>query len=640
MARYYEQVDAGAPPDELVVRAFQRVWLPLVVSAVTVAIGFGSLVVNRIVAIRDLGVFAVVGVLLLTVPSLTFLPAALSLMRVHRRSVRSGRVGLWLSSFLGRLGERAYESRRTILVVAAVVALLALTGIRRIRVDSDFLYYFDPSSEVRIANETINREIVGSNPFYLAIEGGTPGKLKRWEVLKEIKDLQVFLLKLPGITSSLSLVDYLELLEKGLAKGGEGDLVLDEHGNPIPVEAPKSFWEDPAGLTPVLNIVSTSPETFRSVVTKDFRRANVLVRTNLSGSQKIEETLGRIRGYIGEHFPAEIQVQPTGNLVLLTGTTSDIVAGQIESLSIALGVIFMAMALMFLSARVGFLAMLPNVLSIIVFFGVIGFLGIFLNIGTSLIAAIALGIAVDLTIHYMARLNLELQGEAAERPALIRTSRIVGVPIVFAAVALFFGFLTFAFSSFVPIQNFGILTGVTIATALVANLVLLPALLATTKIISLWDLLRIKLGESPERTIALFAGLRRSQIRIVVLMGRLKRFRTGEPIVRRGEEGDEMFVVIQGTAEVSIGEGTDRRRIDGLRRGDVVGEMGLVRHERRTADVVAVEDIEVLAVDERFLKRIQSRYPRIAARVFLNLNRILSDRLQRANERLVAQGRQ
>src|SRR5439155_20175415 len=174
---------------------------------------------------------------------------------------------------------------------------------------------------------------------------------------------------------------------------------------------------------------------------------------------------------------------------------------------LALGIIFLVMTAMFLSAKIGFFAILPNVVPIVIFFGVMGWLGIYLNLGTSLIAAIALGIAVDSTIHYMARLNLELRGATDQAAALVETLRIVGVPIIYATVALFFGFLTFAFASLVPIQQFGLLTGMTMATALAANLVLLPALLATTKIITVWDLLAVKLGKDAARTIPFFAGL-------------------------------------------------------------------------------------------------------------------------------------
>src|SRR5881296_924149 len=635
MARYYEQVGARAPPDEVVVRAFARVWLPLVISALTTVIGFGSLMVNRISAIWDLGFFAVIGVVCLTVTCLTFLPAALQLMPSRLRSARSGKISPTLAENLRRLGERVYTKRRHILWAGAALSLVALAGARRIRVDADFLYYFTPGSEVRRANEMINREIIGSNPFYIVVEGGTPGVIRRWEVLKLIKDLQGFLGTLPGVTSSISIVDFLEALEAGVNAHSDDELVVDEQGNIVPTEQPKPFWEDPKSLDPLINQISAS-EAIKIAVTPDFRTASILVRTNLSGSRRVEETLDRIRLYVAEHFPAEIPVNLTGMLVLLTGTTSDIVAGQIKSLTLALGIIFLVMTAMFLSAKIGFFAIMPNVVPIMIFFGVMGWFGIYLNQGTSLIAAIALGIAVDSTIHYMARLNLELRGETDQVAALVRTVRTVGVPIVYTTVALFLGFLTFGFSSFVPIQNFGILTGFTMAASLGANLVLLPAMVATTKIITLWDLLGVKLGDDPARTIPLFAGLRPSQARIVVLMGELKHFLPGEAIVRRGERGDEMYVIIDGTTEVLAGDGSGRQRINQLRRGDVFGEMGLVRRAERTADVVVAGAVDVLALDERFLRRIQNRYPRIASKVFLNLTRILSDHLQRTTERFVA----
>src|SRR5207245_4078546 len=226
----------------------------------------------------------------------------------------------------------------------------------------------------------------------------------------------------------------------------------------------------PKSLDPLINQISAS-EAIKIAVTPDFRTASILVRTNLSGSRRVEETLDRIRLYVAEHFPAEIPVNLTGTLVLLTGTASDIVAGQIKILTLSLGIIFLVMTTMFLSAKIGFFAILPNVVPIVLFFGMMGWLGILLNLGTSLIAAIALGIAVDSTIHYMARLNLELRGETDQVAALVRTVRTVGLPIVYTTVALFLGFLSFAFSSFVAIQNFGILTAFTMAAALGANLV-------------------------------------------------------------------------------------------------------------------------------------------------------------------------
>jgi CRP-like cAMP-binding protein len=95
-----------------------------------------------------------------------------------------------------------------------------------------------------------------------------------------------------------------------------------------------------------------------------------------------------------------------------------------------------------------------------------------------------------------------------------------------------------------------------------------------------------------------------------------------------------MFVIINGKAEVFVNSAGQTRRVRELARGAVFGEMGLIRHSERTTDVIASEDTEVVAMDERFLARVQRRYPRIATKIFLNLAKILSDRLQTETQRV------
>lgn len=637
MARYYEAAEIGGDRRAVALGGLERVGLPLVISAMVTTTGFGALMANRIPAIWELGAFSALGVVCLTVVCLTFLPAALALLPVEKVAVRAHDGSPALERTLGRLARQVASSRGRIAITAAVAAVLALLGIRRIEVDSDFLRYFSPRSAVRQANEVINRAIVGSNPFYVVIEAPRERGIREWRTLRYIADLQRYLETLPGITSSVSIVDYVELLEAGLDRTSSGDLEVDPSGALRPLAPPRSFWEEPAKLETILELVDKNLEPFASVVTPDFGMASVLVRTRLSGSREIERTLAAIRAWVATHFPAEYRVQLTGDLVLMTGSTSEVVVGQVESLALAFGLIFLVLAVMFLSVRIGVLAILPNVLPILVFFGLMGWLGIHLNVGTSLIATIALGIAVDSTVHYMARLNRELRGETDQQAAIRRTLVSVGQPIVYTTVALVLGFLVFAFSSFVPIQSFGVLAGVTLAAGLGANIVVLPALLSTVRIITLWDLVGVKLGRDPTHEIPLFAGMRPAQAKVVVLMGEVRRFATGETIVRQGDLGNEMFVILNGRSEVwATGADGVRRHILDLGRGDVLGEMGLVRGAERTADVVAATDVEVLAVDERFLERLQRRYPRIASRLFLNLARILSDRLERTTSRFVA----
>jgi CRP-like cAMP-binding protein len=143
-----------------------------------------------------------------------------------------------------------------------------------------------------------------------------------------------------------------------------------------------------------------------------------------------------------------------------------------------------------------------------------------------------------------------------------------------------------------------------------------------------WELLYLKLGKDPHKTIPLFAGLRPLQAKLVTLMGELKEFPRGQAIIKRGDMGNEMFVLVNGTVDVFIHVDGQQKYIQTYGRGDVVGEMGLIRHQKRTADVIAAEDVEAIVVNERFLSHMQGRYPRTGAKIFLNIAKILSDRLQ------------
>ncbi len=636
LARYYERLAIDATNELAVRETLARVWSPLAISAGTTVIGFGALAVNRITAIRELGFFSVAGIIFLAITCLALLPAILVVWgESPRASSDAPPQSSQLRLLLSRLGSHAYDSRWLVIGAALGVAVVALFGLREIRTDSDFIGYFDPDSRVRSDNEAINRYIVGSNPFYLVIESDTPGTLERWEVLKKIKELQQYLTTLPGVTGSVSIVDYLELIERGTFSGEE-DFTIDEDGNLVPFEQRAPFWEDPNSLAPLLNLIRKNAGSFANVITPDFATGNILVRTSLSGSRATEATLDTIRAHIADTFPGNLRVTPTGTLVLMTGTTSEIVVGQIRSLSLALLVIFAAMSLMFLSVRVGLLAILPNALAIAVFYGLLGWTGIYLNLGTSLIATIALGIAVDSTIHFMTDFSRNARKDPDQRAALAATMAGVGVPVVFTTVALLLGFLTFAASSFVPIRQFGQLTAMTLAAALLANMILLPALLATTRIITLSDLVGLKLGDDPTQTVTLLAGLRPTQARVVILMGKLQRFAPGEAIVRQGDSGRNMYVILDGDADVWAADGSQRRKVAEMHRGEAFGEMALVRNEERTADVIAVGEVEALVIDANFLERLQKRYPRIASRVLTNMTRILSDRLERMTGRFVS----
>lgn len=644
----------GGDTGDVFARVRARVGLPVAVSALTTATGFGSLAIHPIPAISGLGFYAVVGIAIVAATSLFVLPLAFgcvpgreamgfksgwarpSLGPPQRRGEGAGFAAgylVWLDRLLQRVGAFAIDHRRVVFLIAGLAVAVSVAGSLRLRVNTDFLKVFRPDAEVRRQHEEVTRRLVGPNPVNIVISGPEPGYFKGIAKLRQVREFQEFLEESEDVDTTVSLVDYLTELDLGLQASG-GGLTVNEKGEVVEVEPPPSFWKAPREQLPqVFELVSINRETFSPLVDADFSILNVTARTSLTGSMDTARLLDEIDGYARVMFPRGVEVRATGNLVVMSETADRVISGQVESVALAFAVILAALALLFLSLRVGFAAMIPNVVPLVVFFGVMGWFDIELNLATSIIAAVALGISVDDTIHYMARLNRAVKSAPGQRDALLETLRTVGPAVVATSLTLTAGFIVMVLSGFSVIANFGALSAITMMVALVTNVVLLPAILATVPVISIWDLVAFRLGPSPHRTIDLFRGLGPLSVRLLVLMGELRSFAAGEELVRSGEPGEEMFLVLSGEAEVLLAETNQRRSIARLGRGDVFGEMALLRKTLRTADVAACSDVELLVIDEDFLRRLRRRYPRFASIFFINIARILSDRLEEANRR-------
>jgi predicted RND superfamily exporter protein len=627
VAEYYELARPGSSVREVVLETLRKTGTPVLITAMTTALGFASLVVNRIVSIREMGLFSAAGIIFAFILTITLVPALLCLLPLPRRRVAA--FSPVLTSALQNISRTDMRYRRPIILAGILVAAMAAWQIPSIQVDSNFQSFFHEDDPIRQSSDAIGEHLAGSSVFYVTIDGEEKEIIQKWDTLRRIKELQRYVDSLPGIEKTLSFVDFCELMDSGIRAIPplEG---MPEDSQP---QEMTTFWEDPTQLGGVLQFVFLNSKTIASVVNHpSYSRTNIIVRTSLMRASEVAATEERILAFAAKTFPPELTVRVTGELILHTRTSGDIVRGQIQSLALAAGVIFIVMSTMFLSARIGLIAMVPNLFPILVFFGLMGASGAVLSLSTNIIAAIVLGIAVDDTIHLMTRLSIQVRATDDREKALLHTFSTVGKPVFYTSVILFLGFLTLCVSTFVPIREFGLLAAASMIVALAADVILLPAILSTTRIITLWDLLYLKLGRDPHKAIPLFEGLRPLQAKIVTLMGKLKAFPKDETIVRQGEMGSEMFVLLKGSADIYIQAQGHSRRIAGLERGDVFGEMGLVRHHERTADVVATEDVELLAVNERFLSRIKRRYPRIGAQIFFNVAKILSDRLEEARK--------
>jgi len=273
----------------------------------------------------------------------------------------------------------------------------------------------------------------------------------------------------------------------------------------------------------------------------------------------------------------------------------------------------------------------------VISFGVMGWFGIPLSMATSLIASIAIGLAVDDTIHYLVSYNREFKGDLNKEKALSNTVRSMGKPIIFTTVTIGLGFSVLMFSHFKPTAIFGLLMVITMFSALVADLVPLPSLMLHVELVTIWDLLKLKLGKDPQKGIPLFKGLSRTQVHYILMAGALKTHESGTIIFKKGEVSDSMYAVISGELEVvdlaeedlKDGNQGSKRIISILKSGDVVGEMGMIRSCRRSATVIASKGAELLQINDRMIRRLQWLYPPTAHRFFYNLMTILCDRLEK-----------
>src|SRR5215813_9017113 len=149
---------------------------------------------------------------------------------------------------------------------------------------------------------------------------------------------------------TISFVDYCEMLDSGLQEIPSEEKRISNAS----LEEQKTFWENPAQLAEVMQLVYLNANNISSVVDHPtYSRTNILVRTTLSRASDVAATVGKIQQFAQRTFPPELTVHPTGTLILHTRTTGNIVAGQIESLALTTGIIFILMSTMFLSFRVG-----------------------------------------------------------------------------------------------------------------------------------------------------------------------------------------------------------------------------------------------------------------------------------------------
>ena len=620
---------------DVVTRTYAAISFPTVLAVTTTVIGLGSLLVNRIPMIREFAIFACFGMLSLLLILMTLVPALMCLLPLPRAGRRDAAAGAgWLDRVIRTIVHLNLHRQHITLPIIAVVVIVCVAGIFRIRVETNPMGYFKEEVPVSRHFHDIYRDLSGSFPIHVAMHGSGEDYFENPAHVAGIARLQEFLETLPGVDKTVSFADYLKLVNYASNRFEAAGYVLPTEG-----------WELRMAMNNYKSMLGD--DMFKRFMTEDLSCTNILMLTHLSSSNDFLKLRENILAHLRENHTPEERWEVTGFGMVISASSHLLTSGQIKSLSITMILVFGIMFLLFLSGKVGLIAAATNLLPIVTIFGVMGWFGIELSMVTGLIASIAIGLAVDDTIHYLVRYNSEFRQDLNSERAIRKTLAQVGRPIISTTLAISAGFSILLFSGFAPTAVFGIMMVITMFAALVGDMILLPSLMMHVELVTLWDLVRLKMGMEPRQGIPLFQGMSRTQVHYICMAGSLRQLEARQTLFKKGEQSDSMYAVISGEMEVvdhgMAGDPLDyqecRKHLTTLRAGDVVGEMGLLRGAPRSATVFAKTSGELLLINLKMIQRLQWLFPSTARKFFFNLMTILCDRLERVSHHLLASSR-
>lgn len=445
-------------------RALRDILLPTSLSVLTTMIGFAALASSHIHAIREFGLLAAIATAAVGVTAL-LVPAAGAAWLGPRSPQKTPPGGRLLRDVLAGCRRSATQYSGTILIVAALVALGTVAGIARLYVDTSFINYLEADHPANLERLEVIEHVAGPIPLRITLDTGRAGGILQPDLLKRMQAFQDWATTQPGVDASFSITNLLgEMHYAWQAADGQ--------------EATRALPSTPGMAAQFLLLYESSDfaDDLEKLLSADRASAVIWVRTAIYSSAEARDSAAAIRSWLDTNM-SDLDPKLSGTLLSLLENSDEVAAGQARSLGIALLAIALVLMAVLRSVRLGLLAAAPNLLPILMVFGVMGWAGIPLNLGTAVVACLSLGVATDDTIHFIVAWRSERARSLCDEEALARTFATVGSGIALTSVALFAAFAALSFSSFTPVRDLGWLTALTMVSCLLADLLLLPALL-------------------------------------------------------------------------------------------------------------------------------------------------------------------
>lgn len=594
-----------------------KMGVPMLLTVATTVLGFASNAFSPISLIREFALISTFALLANGVITWLMVPLVLSLVgpvRSHLGGTEQAPGGL--AGVLVRLfGATRQHFARGILVLTALLCAFFLYQAAQLQVSNDPLSYFKHERPLLQDVRQAEADLAGLKVFFVTLEAEDLKAFLQPENLAKLREIQDFIASQKVFDGSLSAADLLRLVNREF-----------HDGNPRSFEIPRTRE------LVAQYLLFFHRNDLRPYLSNDYHRANIVVRYSISDSGTLNRHVTELKQAVRQIAGPEFKVHVVGENLMINAAADRLLLGQVYSLGVLLAVIFLLMSLMFTSFKGGLIAMIPGVIPIILMFGVMGLLDIPLNPGTAMVAVIAVGIAVDGTIHLLARYNELCRRTSNHEQAVHDTVVEESLPAVATALALALGFGLLLLSEFSVIAQFGALSAATMLFSIFANLLITPIIMTRIRLVGLYEILAMSVHHRVLEESPLFQDMSRYEVRKAILISETNEFAAGELLIAQGSRARSMYLILEGRAEVSWRAGDQTHHLAELTEGDVFGEIGFVREIERTADVRALTDVQVLRYDFETIRKGLRFFPGLVAKLNFNISRILGERLAKTIE--------
>ena len=426
----------------------------------------------NIIPVKVFGGVVVFGTLSLRLLSFSFIPAMFTFVKDEKisRIAEAEDVGLnGTSRFLRRLaGFGTHHPKSTVLVGLALL-LIALIGISRITVNNNMVEWFKKGSEVRVADREINKALGGTSLGYVVGIAKEDDFVKNPETMRYLEGLQRHLEKLPVVGKTFSVADYVKRINRVLHDDDpKYDVIPDS--------------KDAVGQYLFLFSMSAKPSDLDNVVDSSFRKANIWVQLKTWDAKAMETVIKAVDEYKKGH-PIAMELKPAGIAYFNMIWNHEVLWDMVKGFVLALIAVLLILALDFRSVKWAVIGYMPLLFTIVLIYGVVGFIGKDFDMPISVLSCLSLGMAVDFAIHFVSRFRQRIATTPDEdlTEALLWTAARPGKGIMRNAILFAASFAVMLFAPLTPYITVGAFIVTMMLLSSVMTIIYLPALITLTQ---------------------------------------------------------------------------------------------------------------------------------------------------------------